>query len=145
MEIVKQIQVPHQDFYSIESYRFINSEREERRVFYEGNLFDHGWYYFKGTLKGLLGTTYIVDREPGSGKFSFSDPTDPILLDTLEKIPEEVLKREWDEEDAEEAKKIEEKGHDCQDFICHGMYDRGNGSLNDYYYCGKCNDLLQTG
>lgn len=45
----------------------------------------------------------------------------------------------------EEEAWIKSKGHDCYDFVCHGMYARENGSLNDYYYCEKCNDLLQTG
>ena len=35
--------------------------------------------------------------------------------------------------------------HDCQEYTCHGMYKRDNGSLNDYYYCGMCGYLLQTG
>ena len=79
---------------------------------------EHEWYYFKGT-EG--------DK------------------DVLEKIPYEVLKAEQDKVDAEVAERIEEKGHDCEEFVCHGMYDRGNGSLNDYYYCGECDALLQTG
>ena len=45
----------------------------------------------------------------------------------------------------ERARLIKEKGHYCQDFVCHGMYERRDGSLNDYYYCGKCNELLQVG
>ena len=35
--------------------------------------------------------------------------------------------------------------HDCEDYVEHGLYARPNGSTNDYYYCGKCNALLQTG
>ena len=42
-------------------------------------------------------------------------------------------------------KALEEKDHDCYDYVCHGMYERDNGSLNNYYYCGRCNCLLQTG
>jgi len=90
----------------------------EHRVFYEGNLAEYGWYW-------------LLAKD---GK-----------IDTLEKIPVEVLKAEQDAEDAEENARIKSKGHDCQDYVCHGMYSRENGSLNDYYYCGECDDLLQTG
>jgi hypothetical protein len=81
-------------------------------------FYEGAWYYFIGT----------------NGE-----------VDTLEKIPFEVLKAEQDEEDAEEAERIQSKGHDCQDYVCHGMYRRDNGSLNDYYYCGECDETLQTG
>ena len=80
--------------------------------------YEGAWYYFKG-IKGKK--------------------------DILEKIPVEVLKAERDKVNAEEELRIKAKGHDCDDFVCHGMYARENGSLNDYYYCGQCNDLLQTG
>ena len=54
----------------------------------------------------------------------------------------EAMKKYREEEN---ARLIKEKGHDCQNYVCHGMYERDNGSLNDYYYCGKCDELLQTG
>jgi hypothetical protein len=60
--------------------------------------------------------------------------------------PEPMSKEEWNAlEEEERSKAVKEKGHYCQDFECHGMYERDNGSLNDYYYCGKCNELLQVG
>ena len=65
--------------------------------------------------------------------------------DILEKIPVEVLQAEQEAENAQNQAQIKAKGHDCNDFVCHGMYRRDNGSLNDYYYCGECDDVLQTG
>lgn len=60
--------------------------------------------------------------------------------------PTPISNEEWKtKEEKERRKAIKDKGHYCQDFVCHGMYERDNGSLNDYYYCGKCNELLQTG
>lgn len=112
------VKVPHQDHYGMESYRSSDKGKEDHRVFYEGDLVNRGWYW-------LLAKDDKVD--------------------TLEKIPFEVLKAEQDEEDAEEAERIRIKGHDCQDYVCHGMYRRENGSLNDYYYCGECDETLQTG
>tara|TARA_Y100000034_G_scaffold115234_1_gene152190 strand:- start:155 stop:448 length:294 start_codon:yes stop_codon:yes gene_type:complete len=63
----------------------------------------------------------------------------------LTEVPKEVMAEEFRKGREEEQRLIAEKGHDCHDFVCHGMYPRDNGSLNDYYYCGKCDDLLQTG
>ena len=40
---------------------------------------------------------------------------------------------------------ILEDGHNCEDYVKHGLYQRPNGSTNDYYYCTKCDKLLQTG
>ncbi len=45
----------------------------------------------------------------------------------------------------EQYEKILSDMHDCEDYVEHGLYARPNGSTNDYYYCGKCNALLQTG
>jgi hypothetical protein len=114
------ITIPHQDHYGMESAKFgsVVGDGSEHRVFYRGDQAEDGWYW-------LL----AKDDE----------------IDTLEKIPFEVLKAEYDEEDARQAEKIRSKGHDCQDYVCHGMYRRENGSLNDYYYCGECDELLQTG
>jgi len=41
------------------------------------------------------------------------------------------------------AKRVAEKGHDCEENTLHG-YD-SNMALKDYYYCAICNDLLQVG
>jgi hypothetical protein len=35
--------------------------------------------------------------------------------------------------------------HDCDDYTCHGMHDRGNGSMQNYYYCGRCGYIIQIG
>tara|TARA_R100001530_G_scaffold48681_1_gene36527 strand:+ start:3376 stop:3633 length:258 start_codon:yes stop_codon:yes gene_type:complete len=60
--------------------------------------------------------------------------------------PAPMSKKAWNaKEEEERSKAVKENGHYCQDFVCHGMYERDNGSLNDYYYCGKCNELLQVG
>ena len=75
-----------------------------------------GWYLFKGTEDGM---------------------------DILDKIPAAVLKAERDAEDAEEAKRLAEKGHDCWEYMEHG-YDPSS-ALGDYYYCRKCDDILQVG
>ena len=77
-----------------------------------------GWYIFKGTEDGM---------------------------DILYKIPAAVLKAEREAEEAEEAQRLEEKGHDCWDNVAHDLYQRDNGSKNDYYYCTICDDVLQTG
>ena len=77
-----------------------------------------GWYLFKGTEDGM---------------------------DILDKIPAAVLKAEREAEDAEEAKRLAEKGHDCWDNVAHDLYERDNGTKNDYYYCTICDDVLQTG
>ena len=113
------IAIPHQDHYGMESYK-LGDNGECRRNHKENRrvFHDGAWYYFIGT----------------NGE-----------VDTLEKIPLEVLKAEQDEEDAREAERIRIKGHNCNDYVCHGMYRRDNGSLNDYYYCGECDALLQTG
>jgi hypothetical protein len=65
--------------------------------------------------------------------------------EVLTEVPKDIMAEEFRVEREWEQKRIAEKGHDCNDFVCHGMYSRDNGSLNDYYYCGKCDDLLQTG
>ena len=115
-----EVKIPHQDRYGRETIQF--GEAEEGKLL--GKVeerrvhYEGEWYIFKG-VKGKK--------------------------DILEKIPIEVLKAEQDARDAEEEAQIKAKGHDCNDFVCHGLYDRGNGSMNDYYYCGKCNELLQTG
>jgi len=75
-----------------------------------------GWYLFKGTEDGM---------------------------DILDKIPAAVLKAERDAEDAEEAKRLAEKGHDCWEYKEHA-YDPSS-ALGDYYYCTKCDDILQVG
>ena len=64
---------------------------------------------------------------------------------SLEETPPPTRKEmdEWETE--QRLKAIKEQGHYCQDFVCHGMYERDNGSYNDYYYCGKCDELLQVG
>ena len=77
-----------------------------------------GWYTHKGTEDGM---------------------------DILDKIPAAVLKAEHDEAEAEEAKRVQEKGHDCSDFTAHGLYARDNGSMNDYYFCTICDEVLQVG
>jgi len=60
--------------------------------------------------------------------------------------PPPMTREERDQYEKEEREKaIREKGHYCEDYVCHGMYDRGNGAMNDYYYCGKCHETLQTG
>ena len=40
---------------------------------------------------------------------------------------------------------ILEDDHDCEDYVEHGLYSRSDGSTNDYYWCTKCESLLQTG
>jgi hypothetical protein len=115
-----EIKVPHQSRYGEEKLSFHAPENGELlgKMKERRVRYENEWYIFKET----------------KGK-----------KDILEKIPVEVRKAERDKFDAEEAKRLKKKGHDCNDFVCHGMYSRENGSLNDYYYCGKCNDLLQTG
>jgi hypothetical protein len=69
----------------------------------------------------------------------------PVTL-TVTAPPKPISNEEWKtKEEKERREAIKDKGHYCQDFVCHGMYERDNGSLNDYYYCGKCNELLQVG
>ena len=65
--------------------------------------------------------------------------------DLLERIPSPVLQAEQAEAEAEIADHIREKGHDCNDFVRHGLYERDNGGTNDYYYCGQCDAILQVG
>ena len=65
--------------------------------------------------------------------------------EVLTPVPIEVLTTEREAHQRAEKERIASKGHDCDEFVCHGMYERENGSLNDYYYCGKCDDTLQTG
>ena len=77
-----------------------------------------GWYIFKGTEDGM---------------------------DILDKIPAAVLKDEREAIEAEEAKRLAEKGHDCWENVAHDLYERDNGTKNDYYYCTICDDVLQTG
>ena len=77
-----------------------------------------GWYIFKGTEDGM---------------------------DILDKIPAAVLKAEQEAIEAEEAKRLAEKGHDCWENVAHDLYERDNGTKNDYYYCTICDDVLQTG
>ena len=119
-DILGEIKVPHQSSYGIESISFHAPENGELlgKMKERRVRYENQWYIFKGT----------------KGK-----------KDILEKIPLEILKAEQDAIDAEENARIKSKGHDCNDFVCHGMYSRENGSLNDYYYCGKCDELLQTG
>ena len=111
------IKIPSKGFsgYSMESF----SEKTGRRVFYEG-----GWYLFKGTEKA---SNY------------------PVGLDVLSKIPSAVLKAEQEADEAEEAKRVAEKGHDCSENVAHDLYERDNGTKNDYYYCTICDDVLQVG
>tara|TARA_R100000306_G_C4336860_1_gene123200 strand:- start:330 stop:509 length:180 start_codon:yes stop_codon:yes gene_type:complete len=45
--------------------------------------------------------------------------------------------------EAAHAKRVAEKGHDCDENIVHAEDE--NMALRDYYYCGICNDLLQVG
>ena len=40
---------------------------------------------------------------------------------------------------------ILEDGHNCEDYVEHALFAREDGSTNDYYYCTKCDKLLQTG
>jgi hypothetical protein len=77
-----------------------------------------GWYYHKGTENGM---------------------------DLLERVPLEVLQAEQAAANAQKTKQLQEKGHDCHDFVAHDLYARDNGSMNDYYYCTKCEDVLQVG
>jgi hypothetical protein len=77
-----------------------------------------GWYLFKGTEDGM---------------------------DILDKIPAAVLKAEQEADEVEEAKRLAEKGHDCWENVAHDLYERDNGTKNDYYYCTICDDVLQTG
>ena len=79
---------------------------------------DGGWYILKGTEDGM---------------------------DILDKIPAAVLKAEQEADEAEEAKRLAEKGHDCWENVAHDLYERDNGTKNDYYYCTICDDVLQTG
>jgi len=79
---------------------------------------DGGWYVFKGTEDDM---------------------------DILSKIPSAVLKAEQEAEEAEEAKRVAEKGHDCSENVAHDLYKRDNGTTNDYYYCTICDDVLQVG
>ena len=65
--------------------------------------------------------------------------------ETLTPVPIEVLTTEREAHLRAEKERIASKGHDCHEFTCHGMYERENGSLNDYYYCGKCDETLQVG
>ena len=111
------ITIPHQDHYAVLSDRGDG----RLRVFYRGDLAEDGWYW-------------LIARD-------WKDK----MIDTLEKIPLDLLKAERDKEDALEAERIKSKGHDCDDYACHGMYRRENGSLNDFYYCGECDEVLQTG
>jgi hypothetical protein len=50
----------------------------------------------------------------------------------------EAMKKYREEE---KARLIKEKGHDCWDVqnVCTGMDDG-----HHYYYCGLCNDILQS-
>ena len=75
-----------------------------------------GWYLFNGTEAGM---------------------------DILDKIPAAVLLADRDAEDAEEARRLAEKGHYCWDYVEHA-YDPSS-ALRDYYYCRKCDDILQVG
>ncbi len=109
------IKIPHQMTYSMEEW----GQDIGRRVFYDG-----GWYLFKGTEKA---SNY------------------PVGLDILSKIPSAVLKAEQEAEEAEEAKRVAEKGHDCWENVAHDLYERDNGTKNDYYYCTICDDVLQVG
>ena len=63
----------------------------------------------------------------------------------MSKIPSAVLKAEQEAEEAEEAKRVAEKGHDCSENVAHDLYERDNGTTNDYYYCTICDDVLQVG
>ena len=76
-----------------------------------------GWYIFKGTEDGM---------------------------DILDKIPAAVLKAEREVGEAEEAKRLAEKGHDCWDTVQHG-FEPGGALGGDYYYCTICDDILQVG
>ena len=76
-----------------------------------------GWYIFKGTEDGM---------------------------DILDKIPAAVLKAEREAVEAEEAKRLAEKGHDCWDTVQHG-FEPGGALGGDYYYCTICDDILQVG
>ena len=76
-----------------------------------------GWYIFKGTEDGM---------------------------DILDKIPAAVLKAEREAVEAEEAKRLAEKGHDCWDNVQHG-FEPGGALGGDYYYCTICDDVLQVG
>jgi len=42
-------------------------------------------------------------------------------------------------------KRIEEKGHDCDEHAVHSLFESDRGGLQDAYHCGICGDLLQVG
>jgi hypothetical protein len=107
--------VPHRLSYGVESW----SEANGRRVRLEG-VSNTPWYKF---LKW--------DKEEDE--------------DWLERIPRAVLEKERAVAENAEKERIAGKGHDCDEYVCHGMYERDNGTMNDYYYCGKCDEVLQTG
>jgi hypothetical protein len=75
-----------------------------------------GWYIFKGTEDGM---------------------------DILDKIPAAVLRAEQEAAQAEEDKRVQEKGHKCWDFVQHDFDPKSR--LGDYYYCTVCDEVLQVG
>ena len=79
-------------------------------------FYEGGWYLCKGTEDGM---------------------------DILDKIPAAVLRAEQEAAQAEEDKRVQEKGHKCWDFVQHDFDPRT--SLGDYYYCTVCDEVLQVG
>ena len=110
------IQVPTKGFSGYPMERWENVGVGETPI--RRVVHEGGWYTHKGTEDGM---------------------------DILDKIPAAVLKAEHDEAEAEEAKRVQEKGHDCSDFTAHGLYARDNGRMNDYYFCTICDEVLQVG
>ena len=109
------IQVPHGTRYMMSTFGF---GMGMTTVEDHRVLHQGGWYFLKGTVDGM---------------------------DILDKIPAAVLKAEQEAIEAEEAKRVAEKGHDCWDNVAHDLYERDNGTKNDYYYCTICDDVLQVG
>jgi len=69
-----------------------------------------------------------------------ADIHEVVYINRLSKEDQEAFYKEQEEA---KAKRVAEKGHDCEDNILHG-YDP-EMALRDYYYCAICNDLLQVG
>jgi hypothetical protein len=105
------IYVPHGTQYGMESWGDCSAENVSEWKLHRV-WYEGGWYAFNGTEDGL---------------------------DILSKIPAAILKAEQEAKEAEKAKEIADKGHDCWDFVTHD-YDG-----NDYYFCSKCDEILQVG
>jgi len=80
--------------------------------------------------------------EPGVSKMTMSDGT-VVTVHDHGQMTAETKARLAAEAEAEHARHVAEKGHDCSDYVEHRFDPKSR--LGDYYVCGRCGDLLQVG